>query len=623
MSTDEDSKREIREIVNRAVRDIQTTQSFKKVADGDAKGTRTKQASGEAADTSDTTLGTPSTSKLVVDGKEITREIAGIEFSQYVDDHHVLRLRLHNVGLFEGGKDIGDELPYSKFLGKSVSLTITPEGEQVDQSRALSFVGTVTNVDMDYSIHGLSFDTITVHSPTISMDGARQNAFYRDQSASDIIGAILRDYPITLGTVESTEGTLLFSVQHRETDYAYVMRLATGSGKFAFYDGQEFRVVKAASSDVEELVWRESLGAFTMGLGTASAEFTSQIYNYEQKKNYGQDTKSLTQQAALSNLSKLSPKASKEVYKKSGFSTSPKVVADAQSLDKILQKDKSRALDRMVNCAGQSNIPAVAAGHCVTIKGMNTLDATYWVTAVHHTVDETGSYHNTFECTPLDIAYPQGKSARASLTNLQSAEVVDNNDPQGLGRVKVKFPWLESDETIWVRVLMPHAGADRGWYSVPEIGDEVLIGFEFGSPDHPIALGALYNKDSAPPSDAVDQEDNIKLMKTKSGNQIKISDKSGEEEIAISTKEGENAIVLNMSGPSISIKSSGDISLKAANIAIESDKETTIKSGTDMKVESGANHETKATGNVKVEGAQVDLKGQGPVNVKGAVINLN
>ena len=586
-------------------------------------GTQTDSSRKAGKDKLDSILGTPASAKLMVDGHELTMEIASIELRQFIDDHHVLKVKLHNPDLLEGGQDVGNDLPYPRFLGKSMSLTVTPHGEQVDESRELSFVGTVTNVDAEYSIHGMSFDTVTVHSPTISMDGAKQNAFFTDQSASDIIGGIIGDYPVTVGETESIEGTLAFSVQHRETDYDYVMRLATGGGKFAYYDGQEFSVTAAGSSEAEELVWRETLGSFTMGLGTASAEFTAQVYNYEQKKIFAQDTKSLSEQSSLSDLSKLSPDASKEVFKKSGFSTTPKVVADAQSLEKILQRDRSRSMDRMINCRGQSNVPAVRVGHAIKIKGMNALDGTYWVTRVYHTFDENGAYYNRFECTPVDLAFPQSKSARGTLTSLQSAEVVDNNDPDGLGRIKVKFPWLESAETIWVRLMTPHAGKDRGWYCLPEIGDEVLVGFEFGSPDHPIIIGALYNKEDSPLSDAVDPENKVKLFKTRSGNQIKITDEDGAEEIAISTKEGENSIVLNMSGPSITITSEGDISIKGANISIEGDEEITLKSGSNMKVEAGGNHETKASGSLKIEGATADLKGQGPVNVKGAVINLN
>jgi uncharacterized protein involved in type VI secretion and phage assembly len=192
--------------------------------------------------------------------------------------------------------------------------------------------------------------------------------------------------------------------------------------------------------------------------------------------------------------------------------------------------------------------------------------------------------------------------------------VVNNDDPEKLGRIKVKFPWLESEETIWIRFLTPHAGEDRGWYAIPEIGDVVLVGYEFGDPNHPIALGALYNKNAAPPGAASTPENDIKLIRTKAGNEIKINDQSGSEEIAIATKDGDNKIVLNMAGPSISIESKGDISIKGSNISIESDQKIKLKAGTDADIEAGANLKTKASAQYNAEGAMVTVKGN-PINL--------
>jgi Rhs element Vgr protein len=558
-----------------------------------------------------------------VDNNELRHNVSRVQLDQYIDNHHELRVTVKQVGSESDSEGFIDPGAFSSFLGKSISVTITPTGGLVDASRALDFIGLVTRIDLANSIDGMNTVVIFANSPTIALDGARRNAFYHEQNAGDIIGAILRNYPLTLGSTETADGDLKYCVQYRETDYDFIMRLAGDSGLFAFYNGQEFRVVKPAAADTEDLLWRETLGSFTMKLGTAQPEFTAQVYNYEQKKMYQQDTGSLASEASLSQLSQVAPDASKEVFKNTGFSSSPKVVADAQSLDAILKRERNRSMGRMITCHGRSIVPKVAVGHSVRISGMGALEGQYLIRRIHHLLDESGRYSNTFECTPLDIAYPQQRSAREKVTNLQSAEVLDNNDPDKLGRVKVKFPWLESEETIWVRVLTPHAGPDRGWYSLPEIGDEVLVGYEFGSPDYPIALGALYNKEGAPPSAAPDPENNVKLFSTKSGNQIIIKDESGSEEIAISTKDGENKIVMAMSGPTITIESKGDINLKGKNISFESEQEFTMKSGANMKVEAGANLESKASANFNAEGAMVALKGQGPVDIKGAVIKLN
>lgn len=78
--------------------------------------------------------------------------------------------------------------------------------------------------------------------------------------------------------------------------------------------------------------------------------------------------------------------------------------------------------------------------------------------------------------------------------------VTNNTDPDGLGRVKLKFPWLSDiDESTWTRIVMPMAGKDRGLHFLPEVGDEVLVAFNQGNVHDPYILGALWSKTDRPP----------------------------------------------------------------------------------------------------------------------------
>jgi len=557
--------------------------------------------------------------ELIIEGKKISADVYYAELEQFIDSHHVARITLRELGQQSSDIDFTDAEKYTSFLGKSMSLKMeATEASGHQSSTELSFTGIVTRINLENSVNGINMVTVIGQSPTILMDGAKKNAFYRDQSATDIIGSVVGNYKITKGKTDSASGTLNFSVQYRETDYQYIMRLATGAGLFAYYDGQEFRVTKASSGDLATLSWREDLGAFSLGLGTASAEFQTQVYNYEQKKTYTQDSKSITQQASLSDISKVSPEASKKLYGDSGFSTSASNVADAQSLDKVLQSDRNRAMGQMITGRGQSTIATLASGHAVKIQGMKQMDGTYWVTYVKHVCDLAlgMGYYNIFECTPVDIAFPKYKSSRPAITNMQMAVVIDNNDPEKLGRLKVQFPWCASDETPWVRLMTPHAGSERGWYCLPEIGDEVLVGYEQGSPDIPVVLGALYNKDDAPPGDAVDADNNVKMFMTKSGNRIVFTDTDGSEEVQIITKDGKNIITMKTGGPTviesegaINIKAGGDITMEGANIKLDSQGEVTIKAGTNAKLEAGLNADIKAGPQLKIEGTMVTVKG--------------
>lgn len=585
-------------------------------------------------------LQTAAECRVRIDNKEIKYDISSVRLDQFIDDHYVLKVRIRQVGKATSEKDFDDPAGYTAFLGKPISLTITPYGGLVDPARLLEFIGVVTEVSLDNSIDGLNTVLVTAHSPTVTLDGARQNALHHEQSASDIINAIVRNYPITVGTIESTKGSLKFSVQYRETDYQYIMRLASTSGMFAFYDGKEFSLAKAGSSESEELVWRESLGAFAMGLGTGVEKIGSQVYDYSKKEVYEGETAGALR-TSLSDMSKVSHDASKEIYPDASFAPHLKSGSQAD-LDQTLELVRESAVGKMITCNGQSIIPAVAVGRCVKIKGMDKLDGLFWVKSTSHMFDESGKYHNTFTCTPLDAAFPQRKFARTPFTDLQTALVVDTDDPEQLGRVKVKFHWNVKDASkaepeIWVRVLTPHAGEKKGFYCLPEVDDEVLIGYEQGNPSLPLILGSLYNGKDVPPVDHPvgwnGAENNLKLFRTKSGNEIYFNDTAGSEAVVIVQKDNKNSITLTLDGPKIVIESEGDISLTGANISLESTSgDITLKSGAAIKAESTQDTELKAGGNLKSEanmnqdvkaGMNATVEGGAIVTVKGSLVKIN
>ncbi len=592
-------------------------------------------------------LETPAECVVRIDNKEIKFNISGIQLDQFIDNHHQLTIRIQQVGRKDAEKDFTDPGDYTKFLGSSLSLNLKATGGLVEEKSELEFIGVVTDVQLENSIDGLNVVLLQAASPTIAMDGIARDAHYYDTTVGDIVSSLVSKYPITVGNIESTGGNLKFNTQYRETDYDYIMRLAGSSGKFAYYNGKNFNLTSAGNFDPVNLNWRENLGVFKIDLGTAPVEFKSEVYNYQQKKTYSQDSKSISQQASLSDISRISPEASRKIFKDSSISSSPKEVEDAQALDKRLENERGRAMGSMIRCTGQSIVPGIVVGAAAEISGMMALDGQYWIKGVRHIFDDSGKYHNIFICSPLDIAYPAGRRVEKDLeveekpittvassdavreikekkvSGLQLARVVDLNDPEEMGRIKVSYPWLDSEQTVWVRVAVPHAGKDRGWYCLPELDDEVLIGFEHGDSNYPVVLGCLYNKENAPMKEAISGENDVKMFMTRSGNKILFNDRDGNEQLVISQKDGKNQIVMDLSGPSISISTQGDISVTGTNLNVEADKGITMKAGSDIKLE-GANIEVKAKANIKSEaGANNDIKGSAQVNVKGGMINLN
>ncbi|HUV31430.1 MAG TPA: phage baseplate assembly protein V [Acidobacteriota bacterium] len=577
-------------------------------------------------------LETSAECRVKIDNEEIKHTVSSVRLEQCIDGHHVLQVGIRGGAQATGGAKLEDPSQFTGFLGKTISVTIQPVGDVVDPSLTMQFVGIVTEVRLDNSVDEFNCVTIVGRSPTIALEGAKRNSFHHEETGSSIVEAVLREHQITVGSVESTKKALEFSVQYRESDYEYVMRIASESGLFAFYDGRQFYAVKASSDTAAEVTFRETLGVFSMGLGTAISDYLTQAWDQANKQSLEGDVTGTPKGSSPSELSSISLKASSTVFAKPGFTAAVKA-PDMASVDAVLARAKESSVGRMVRCRGESIVPAVAVGHCVKISGMDKLDGLYWVQTVTHVFDESGKYHNTFTCTPLDVAFPPAIAPGPPITDLQSAVVVDNNDPEKLGRVKVKFPWQGSDETPWIRVMTPQAGAERGWYGIPEIDDEVLIGFEHGDPDLPLVLGSLYSGKDAPHGDTGGEDNLVKLYMTKGGNQICFTDKEGAEEIRIAQKDGKNTIVVTLDGPAISIESQGDITIKGATISLESTKgdvtvksagklveeskaDLTLKAGMNLKSEASVNYEIKGGANCKVEGGAM-------VKVQGAMVQIN
>jgi len=186
--------------------------------------------------------------------------------------------------------------------------------------------------------------------------------------------------------------------------------------------------------------------------------------------------------------------------------------------------------------------------------------------------------------------------------------ITNNQDPDELGRVKVKIPRISGeDESNWARVVSFMAGNDRGAYFLPEVDDEVLVAFEFGDINMPYVIGSLWNGQDKIPLTNDDGKNNIRVIKSRYGNMIRLDDTEGEEKIEIIDKNEENMIVIDVNNK-ISITSVNDIEISAP------DGKITIE----MK-----ELEVKSTDSTKIEAGEMELKSSGDMNIKGSTVNIN
>jgi uncharacterized protein involved in type VI secretion and phage assembly len=187
-------------------------------------------------------------------------------------------------------------------------------------------------------------------------------------------------------------------------------------------------------------------------------------------------------------------------------------------------------------------------------------------------------------------------------STLVAAVVDDLDDPEGLGRVRVRFPHLDEELSNWARLVSAGAGHDRGNFFRPERGDEVIVAFEHGDPRRPYILGGVWSVPDPPPPDKKAVDNDLRQIVTRSGHVVRFDDGKGAERIEIVASGGDQKIVLDTAGKRIEVTArQGDIAVDASG------GDVTVKSSGNLTVSAGGDLEIKATGSLKLSGSTVDI----------------
>ena len=205
--------------------------------------------------------------------------------------------------------------------------------------------------------------------------------------------------------------------------------------------------------------------------------------------------------------------------------------------------------------------------------------------------------------------FEQNSRPSSKIYGVITGIVTNNQDPDELGRVKIKIPRISGeDESNWARVISFMAGKDRGAFFLPEVDDEVLVAFECGNISMPYIIGSLWNGEDVTPETNSDGENNIRIIKSRSGHIIRFDDTDGEEKIEIVDKNENNMIIIDTKNEKISIISNKNIEISAPDGIITMEAK-------DIEITSSAS--------TRIEASSVDLEASGNTNIKGATVNIN
>lgn len=208
-----------------------------------------------------------------------------------------------------------------------------------------------------------------------------------------------------------------------------------------------------------------------------------------------------------------------------------------------------------------------------------------------------------------NITDRHGRPVAGQMPGLVEAIVTDNVDPAKLGRVKVRFVSLpgptggdEPVESFWARLVMPMAGQERGWMTIPEIGDEVLVSFVHGDVQNAIVLGSLYNGVDTPPYANEDGENNLRVFQSRSGHRLTFDDTAGEERVELITFNEEIRLIWDAKEKTISVYSGKDIIIEAKETISMKCKDFILGADQSISMDAGQTMDNKAGTSMTIDG---------------------
>jgi uncharacterized protein involved in type VI secretion and phage assembly len=592
------------------------------------------------------------------DGKSTTI-VSDLTINQSVFNNHFFSLVLPADTL--EGKDEPLMTKTKDQIGKPI--TITYLGNIFKGIIAFLTVSKSNTAQGDIIIKGFG-------SP-ILLEDERHCEAYEDKNVSTIVNTIVNKYPKNI--IDSTVSvnnnkTYAYLTQYRENSFMFLKRLAATNGEWFFYDGVKLIFGKLPKSKEIPLYFGRDLFSFDLSMRIAPINYELIAHDYNKNEGFKAASSDVHSSVSSSYNSfeylKTAYNESKNVFSNNSSIKSNDSALDVAELKENIKNSLGVKSSQFVTFSGVSNNPEIKIGSVISVSGKagsknENVDSygKYIVIEVTHTTGGGGNYQNNFKAIPNAIEnQPQFTLIELPRCESQTAVVVDNKDPKKLGRIRVKMMWQQNTKTPWIRLMTNHAGNNRGMYFIPEIDDEVILGFENDNPDLPFVLGTVYNG-KAHSGDMFSDNNLKKAIRTKSGNSIIFSDENGKEEIKIFSKDEKNIISISLEGSKkITIQSEGDIELtaknnikltaekdiiftakgkniveakqgitmdgtskiemKASNIKAEAQANAEIKGGTKVSINSSAQLELKG-------GAQAELNGGAMTVVKGAVVMVN
>ncbi|QKX06321.1 hypothetical protein HN014_15845 [Aquimarina sp. TRL1] len=542
-------------------------------------------------------MATLSNTQIAISGRVIP-SFRSLSIQQHLGDHHYLEL-VCRTDVLEHASDeiIGDS---KDLLGETIIVQVQAEAQYQDY-RELQFKGLITAVNATKAHQsGASGDIVIIEamSTTILADDGIHTTSYMDLDLTELLERTYQGYDVgKLATAFAPRqsDTIHYSVQKNESNFAYSARLAASTNNWFYYDGVQL-VFGTPSNEETQLVYGRDLESFSVRMRPTPNKFAYATQDYLTNELYQKRSSEVATAAA--GYHSLATNKGNVLYSKE-TNIYHHGVTDQNLQQRFEQQVEfhTQAIEsKQVIAHGVSDNPGIQLGAVVRVEGYGS----FRVIEVRHTNIEGGNYKNHFQAITTEIdVYPLATMLQHPVSTIEIGKVTDNADPEGMSRVKIQFPFQEitGETTPWIRVLTPHAGADKGFHFIPETGETVVCQFENNHSERPYVAGSLYHG-VAKAENWQSEQNNVKAIRTRSGHTIELNDTEGEEKINIYDNDG-SIITFDTQAKSLTINATEDINISAKNVHITAEENITL--GAQQNVEVAAETAVKAISQGTVE----------------------
>lgn len=468
-------------------------------------------------------------------------------------------------------------------IGQQLSIGFTPSLQETDRDAQndapLDLIqGEITALETQFSEQTQAPIIIRGYDVSHRLHRGLHNRSFQNMTDSDVVQKIAEEVQIEIGQIDPSGEPHDYLFQENQTNMTFLRSRAARIGFELFVHDHKLHFRRPqVSGDPLKLTWLNEIRSFHVRVTS-----TEQVQSVEVR---GWDYTTKTPIVATAQREQVLTETDQDTIGSEastlfeGMREAPKWIVCDRPIFKRKEADAmAQALcnelggEFVVADARAEGNPQIRPGLQVQLDELGPYTGKYYVTETRHIYAER-TYETEFAVRGLrggDFLHllTPSMSVKPGQTPLVGI-VTDNEDPEGMGRVKVKFPTLTEDHNSnWARVVSIGAAAGRGFDCLPEIDDEVLVTFEHGDIHRPYILGGVWNGEDMPPNTIGKNVQNgkvrLRTFQTRSGHKIQFIEEDQDTKAGICVETiGGHVFRLNDSEQDITVNSTGNINIQA------------------------------------------------------------